>query len=267
MRPRSSSTRSASTRRSSSEPVSPREFLGGLMQAIFQQRPIPFPFPRPGGRRPPSRPLLPPPGPGTRFPPATPPGSPPPRNTRVRPDDRVNLRRSCARSRMTAAAGRKSSAASATSIPRPPASRMNSPGSTTSGTRQRCPGRALACDPCRGRRRPFSRPLPAGFVARGLIWSDMIRRANVCGRHRTERPRQPRRAARRSTFLLLGDSLRARIVPWAISYAVGTLLGVALLALLPEALGSLPPHGDRDAARGRADVLPPREARVVAPLP
>ncbi len=42
-----------------------------------------------------------------------------------------------------------------------------------------------------------------------------------------------------ATFLLLGDSLRTRIVPWAISYAVGTLLGVALLALLPEALGSL----------------------------
>lgn len=44
-----------------------------------------------------------------------------------------------------------------------------------------------------------------------------------------------------SAFLLLGDSLRTRIVPWAISYAVGTLLGVALLALLPEALGTLPP--------------------------
>jgi zinc and cadmium transporter len=44
-----------------------------------------------------------------------------------------------------------------------------------------------------------------------------------------------------STFLLLGDTLRSRIVPWAISYAVGTLLGVALLALLPEALGSLAP--------------------------
>ena len=43
-----------------------------------------------------------------------------------------------------------------------------------------------------------------------------------------------------STFLLLGDSLRARLVPWAISYAVGTLLGVALLALLPTALESIP---------------------------
>ena len=44
-----------------------------------------------------------------------------------------------------------------------------------------------------------------------------------------------------SGFLLIGDTLRTRLVPWAISYAVGTLLGVALLALLPEALASLPP--------------------------
>jgi zinc and cadmium transporter len=43
-----------------------------------------------------------------------------------------------------------------------------------------------------------------------------------------------------STFLLLGDGLRVRIVPWAVSYAVGTLLGVALLALLPQALERLP---------------------------
>jgi zinc and cadmium transporter len=44
-----------------------------------------------------------------------------------------------------------------------------------------------------------------------------------------------------SVFLLLGDSLRMKVVPWAISYAVGTLLGVALLALLPEALERLAP--------------------------
>ncbi len=44
-----------------------------------------------------------------------------------------------------------------------------------------------------------------------------------------------------STFLLIGDALRIRLVPWLISYAVGTLLGVALLALLPEALSSLQP--------------------------
>jgi len=45
-----------------------------------------------------------------------------------------------------------------------------------------------------------------------------------------------------SSFLLIGDGLRLKVVPWAISYAVGTLLGVALLALLPEALASLAPH-------------------------
>jgi len=44
-----------------------------------------------------------------------------------------------------------------------------------------------------------------------------------------------------SLFLLLGDNLRVKLVPWAISYAVGTLLGVALLALLPQALAHLPP--------------------------
>ncbi len=43
-----------------------------------------------------------------------------------------------------------------------------------------------------------------------------------------------------SLFLLLGDNLRVKLVPWAISYAVGTLLGVALLALLPQALDRLP---------------------------
>ena len=41
-----------------------------------------------------------------------------------------------------------------------------------------------------------------------------------------------------SVFLLLGDGIRLRLVPWLISYAVGTLLGVALL---PEALRSLQP--------------------------
>ncbi|HEY7499361.1 MAG TPA: ZIP family metal transporter [Vicinamibacterales bacterium] len=44
-----------------------------------------------------------------------------------------------------------------------------------------------------------------------------------------------------STFLLLGDHIRVRLVPWLISYAVGTLLGAALLALLPEALAHLEP--------------------------
>lgn len=44
-----------------------------------------------------------------------------------------------------------------------------------------------------------------------------------------------------SAFLLLGDRIRTSLVPWLISYAVGTLLGVSLLALLPEALSTLPP--------------------------
>ncbi|HEX5473756.1 MAG TPA: ZIP family metal transporter [Vicinamibacterales bacterium] len=44
-----------------------------------------------------------------------------------------------------------------------------------------------------------------------------------------------------SSFLLLGEDHRVRLVPWLLSYAVGTLLGVALLALLPESLGQLPP--------------------------
>ncbi len=43
-----------------------------------------------------------------------------------------------------------------------------------------------------------------------------------------------------SSVLVIGDRLRTSLVPWAISYAVGTLLGVALLALLPQALAALP---------------------------
>src|SRR5687767_126196 len=44
-----------------------------------------------------------------------------------------------------------------------------------------------------------------------------------------------------SFFLLLGDNLRIKLLPWLISYAVGTLLGVSLLAVLPEALEQLAP--------------------------
>lgn len=43
-----------------------------------------------------------------------------------------------------------------------------------------------------------------------------------------------------SSFLLLGETLRTRLVPWLISFAVGTLIGAALLALVPESLGALP---------------------------
>jgi len=43
-----------------------------------------------------------------------------------------------------------------------------------------------------------------------------------------------------STLLLFSDDVRVNVVPWLVSYAVGTLLGVALLALLPTALETLP---------------------------
>jgi zinc and cadmium transporter len=42
-----------------------------------------------------------------------------------------------------------------------------------------------------------------------------------------------------SALLLFNDRLRLTVVPWLVSYAVGTLLGVALLVLLPEALAHL----------------------------
>ena len=44
-----------------------------------------------------------------------------------------------------------------------------------------------------------------------------------------------------SALLPLSSASRNRIVPWLLSYAVGTLLGVALLALMPEALSQLAP--------------------------
>jgi zinc and cadmium transporter len=44
-----------------------------------------------------------------------------------------------------------------------------------------------------------------------------------------------------SSLVLFPLSIRTRLVPWLVSYAVGALLGVALLALLPEALASLAP--------------------------
>ena len=44
-----------------------------------------------------------------------------------------------------------------------------------------------------------------------------------------------------SGVLLINDSTRARLVPWLVSYAVGALLGVSTLAILPSALEQLPP--------------------------
>jgi zinc and cadmium transporter len=43
-----------------------------------------------------------------------------------------------------------------------------------------------------------------------------------------------------SGILLVNDSARSRLIPWLVSYAVGALLGVSLLALLPETLEHLP---------------------------
>ena len=44
-----------------------------------------------------------------------------------------------------------------------------------------------------------------------------------------------------SGVLLIKDSTRARLIPWLVSYAVGALLGVSFLALLPTTLEQLPP--------------------------
>jgi zinc and cadmium transporter len=44
-----------------------------------------------------------------------------------------------------------------------------------------------------------------------------------------------------SGVLLIKDSARSKLIPWLVSYAVGALLGVAMLALLPAALAELPP--------------------------
>ena len=43
-----------------------------------------------------------------------------------------------------------------------------------------------------------------------------------------------------SIILFVRQETRTRAVPWLVSYAVGTLLGAALIGLLPEALDSLP---------------------------
>ena len=44
-----------------------------------------------------------------------------------------------------------------------------------------------------------------------------------------------------SGLLLITESARHRLVPWLVSYAVGALLGVSMLALLPATLEQLPP--------------------------
>jgi zinc and cadmium transporter len=44
-----------------------------------------------------------------------------------------------------------------------------------------------------------------------------------------------------SSLLLFTQHIRTRLIPWLVSYAVGAMLGIALLGLLPEALDSLRP--------------------------
>lgn len=43
-----------------------------------------------------------------------------------------------------------------------------------------------------------------------------------------------------SGVLLIRDPLRSALLPWLVSYAVGALLGISLMGLLPESLESLP---------------------------
>jgi zinc and cadmium transporter len=43
-----------------------------------------------------------------------------------------------------------------------------------------------------------------------------------------------------SGVLLISDSTRAKLIPWLVSYAVGALLGVSMLDLLPSSLAQLP---------------------------
>src|SRR5262249_13670889 len=43
-----------------------------------------------------------------------------------------------------------------------------------------------------------------------------------------------------SGVLLVNDTTRARLVPWLVSYAVGAMLGVSMLAILPSVLDQLP---------------------------
>jgi len=45
-----------------------------------------------------------------------------------------------------------------------------------------------------------------------------------------------------SSLLILPSTARSRLVPWLVSYAVGALLGVALIELLPQALAALSPR-------------------------
>jgi zinc and cadmium transporter len=51
-----------------------------------------------------------------------------------------------------------------------------------------------------------------------------------------------------SGVLLIKDTARAKLVPWLVSYAVGALLGVSMLRLLPTSLDALAPEFGGDAS-------------------
>ena len=71
-----------------------------------------------------------------------------------------------------------------------------------------------------------------------------------------------------SGVLLVKDSARSKLVPWLVSYAVGALLGVSMLALLPDdARAAAAAARVRDAARRHPAVLRARKAGALAPLP
>ena len=64
-----------------------------------------------------------------------------------------------------------------------------------------------------------------------------------------------------SGVLLIKDSARSKLVPWLVSYAVGALLGVSMLALLPTTLEQLPPaRVFHDAPVRHPALLRPRKA-------
>ena len=65
-------------------------------------------------------------------------------------------------------------------------------------------------------------------------------RVNVLDCARAEPARRPGRSARRLRRPPRQDSLARGWFPWLVSYAVGALLGISMLAMLPESLEQLP---------------------------
>ena len=57
-----------------------------------------------------------------------------------------------------------------------------------------------------------------------------------------------------SGVLLIHDSLRAKLIPWLVSYAVGALLGISMMGLLPESLNELPPSASSFTACASSTV-------------